>query len=858
MSVVWKKLLVSGASCLAILECAAVAAQPVAETESLGLQEIVVTAQKRSENLQQTPMAITAIASDEIELRGISEMRDISALAPNVQVLQGTTNATAAVVSIRGIPTPPDETQGFDSPIGLYLDGVYLARSAAASFEVADIERVEVLRGPQGTLFGRNTTGGAINFITRMPSDEAGLRLRFGLGNYDQRTFRAVLDSGYLGDVIKTSIAYLHKQRDGVVDNLLAKSSRDPGSNNIDSVRWATSIEPADWLTVTNIFDWTRIDSTSHAIQLAQVGDGTFRPNVTIGGHTFAQVQPANVAGFLAHARPLDPQCGNPLDSVSRKRLDKLCLNSQGLSTDKIWGNLFRVEADLGGLTLRSSTSYRKWTNQRRGADLDGLGNVKGPLFSEATLLNGMPLETLSMFLPEDTAAYLAGEAVPNSTRAFFYGGDRRNQSQFSQEIELLSETGGSFEWMVGAFFFKERGYEFDPQNFLYVLDTNQAVFTPESFGSLAGLLQAGNPARFRGVEQSSALGYRVKGESKALYGQATWRPAGADGPLGMTLGLRYSWDKKNADRFQNGATPFTDPAEIALNKRQAKFDAPTGHLTIDYRAAEDINLYGRVAHGYRSGGFNLRQSTQVDNPATPLVDESIPLIPFNEEKIWSYEIGAKTEFFNRLRLNGAVFYNVYKDQLATVPIPIVGGGSFGTQVVNAGRSTYFGAEVEAQLYVSEAISLDTAIGYVDVNVKEFPEVDITGETRNIGEVMSPAFAPKWTLNAGATYTRPLAGDALLTARAGISYVSSAVMYENPLTAPFQEATNSDARTLVDAQLKIEGLRLAGSTASITFWGKNLTNKDYIVRSVDFGQLGFASAIYGDPRTFGVTVDLSF
>jgi iron complex outermembrane receptor protein len=151
--------------------------------DSTGLEEIVVTANKRSESLQQAPLSISAVSAEQLELRGLSEVKELSAIAPNVSVLGGTTNASAAVVSIRGIPSAADETQGYDSPIGLYLDGVFLARSSAASFEVADIERVEVLRGPQGTLFGRNTTGGAINFITKKPSDEASFKLKFGAGN---------------------------------------------------------------------------------------------------------------------------------------------------------------------------------------------------------------------------------------------------------------------------------------------------------------------------------------------------------------------------------------------------------------------------------------------------------------------------------------------------------------------------------------------------------------------------------------------------------------------------------------------------------------------------------------------------
>ena len=827
---------------------------PPADEDQGGLTEIVVTAEKRGQNLQEVPIAISAVQSEELELRGLSEAKDLSAIAPNVSVNGGTTNATAAVITIRGIPTPADETQGFDSPIGLYVDGVYMARSSASSFEVADIERVEVLRGPQGTLFGRNTTGGAINFITKLPDDEAGLKLRAGYGNYNAWNARAILNTGYFGGSgLKMSFGALHRQRNGIVDNILQpKDSQDPGGNKTDSFRWATRFDQGPF-SFTNIFDYTRIKGVPHANQLADVGRGVFRPNVTIDGFTFAQVQPANVAGYLASATALEPQCGAPLASVSRRRLDSICLERALPSTDKLYGNMTRLKLDLEGVTVRSTTAFRKWTNRIEGSDLDGLGTIRGPLFSQATLFNGMPAGLIGFVLPPAQAAFapfIAATPVPTTTQPLFQAMNDRRQRQFSQELELVSSTGGAFEWVLGAFYFKESGYERNPQTFLFVLDTNQAVFTDASFGPLGAGFRAANPARFRGVAQSSTLGYRAGGRSAAVYGQGSFRPGGADGPLGITLGLRYSWDRKTIARFQNGATPFTTAAEAALNNRSAKFSEPTGHVTVDYRASDDVNLYARAARGYRSGGFNARQSTSVAN--------NVPLIPFDSEKINSYEIGAKTEFFDRLRLNVAAFYNEYNNQQATIPIPIVGGGSFGTQVVNAGKTIYTGFEAEVRLAITDGLTADGSVGYVHKNVKRFPGADITGTVRNIADVIRPGNSPDYTANAGLTYSAPVSGDMRLTARGGWSYVSSQTMFNNPLTAPFQDATSARSRGLFDAQLKLDRIALGGSELSVMVWGKNLTNKKYVSRGIDFGQLGFGSTIYGDPRTYGLTAEIEF
>lgn len=822
-------------------------AQGVAADDN-GLEEIIVTAQKRGENLQRTPIAISAIPAATVDLIGISDVRDISALAPNVSISGGTTNATAAVITIRGIPTAADETQGYDSPIGMYLDGVYLARSSAASFEVAEIERIEVLRGPQGTLFGRNTTGGAVNFITKLPDDDFSLQVRGGYGNYNQWTGRAILNTGKLGDAVSATFSYLHKQRDGVVDNLLEpRNSRDPGGNNTDAFRVAIKIEPSDNITITNIFDYTVIDGVAPANQLAAVGDGVFRPNVNLDGGSIAQVQPANVAGYLAQSSTvaLEAGCGKP---VQRARLDSICLEGARNSRDKLWGNLLRVEVDAGPVKIRSSTSYREWNNNIEGSDLDGLGTVRGAAFTNASLLNGMPAGLLQ-FVVGPAAGVVSGLPVPTTTQPLFQAKNLRSQNQFSQEVEIVSNYDSNFQWVLGGFYFHEEGSESNEQSFGFIVDTNQIFLA--NFGGLGPGLAAANPARFRNFSTpSSTLAYKSSADSFAVYGQGTWRPGGAEGPLGVTLGLRYTWDNKGFDRSQNGATPFSAPADLALNRQQASFNAPTGHFTVDYRAGDDVNLYGRIARGYRSGGFNARQTT---NAAA-----NLGLIPFNEETIWSYELGAKTELFDRLRLNASVFYNEYRDLQATVPIP--GGATFGTQVTNAGKINYTGIEVEGRLAITSNLSMDGSFGYVHKDVKNFPGADTTGVIRNIASVITPGNSPDYTANLAGNFVYPLGNDAKLTARVGWSYVSSQFFFANPLTAPFNNQIKADARSLFDAQLRIDNIKFGSFTKGLglTFWGKNITNSEYIERGIDFGALGFGSVIYGDPATYGATIDIAF
>lgn len=814
--------------------------------------DIIVTAQKREQNLQDIPLSISAISGDQAELQGLNEVKDIGAVSPNVSVLGGTTNSSAAVVTIRGIPTPADETQGYDSPIGLYLDGVYLARSSTASFEVADIERIEVLRGPQGTLFGRNTTGGAVNFITREPSEDASLKLKGGLGNFDQNLLRASLDTGRIvADTMKMTFTGLFKRRSGVIDNLLQPNDRlDPGGAKTKGLRWGWIFEPSEKVKIKNILDYTKTTGVPHAQQLAALGTGVAHSTVFVPG--FTNVTPAPVQQYLAQSTIVQPGCAK---DVSLNRIAPICLDAAGTSTDKIWGNLFRVEFDLDAATLRSSTSYRQWRNVIRGSDLDGLGTIRGAVLgAPSTTFNGFPAALIAPLVGgAGPAAFLSSQPVVSANVSLFQANNVRRQNQFSQEIELVSNSDGAFNWVLGAFFFKENGYEKNAQNFVFVLDTNQTVFTDATFGSVLGpMLRAANPARYRGFQQSPSLGYTARGKSTAVYGQAEYRPGGAEGAFGATLGLRYTWDKKEMTRFQNGPAAYTNPIEIGLNDRSAKFSDWTGHFTLDYRASDEVNLYGRVARGYRSGGFNARQPTNVA--------ANLGLNAFDNEVIWSYEAGVKAQFGSLARLNASVFYNEYSDLQLAVPIPITGGGSFGTATDNAGKVIYQGFEIEGQIKPSDYFWLDANVGYTHKKFKEYGSLNAANQPADISAVVKPGYAPDWTAALAANARYPLGGDMYATGRVGYTYTGSYYQFGNPITAPFMQQTKGDARGLLDAQLRIDGISLGNLAKDIglTFWGKNLTNKHYVARSVDFGALGYAGTIYGDPRTFGATLDLEF
>jgi len=825
----------------------------LAQASEGGLDEIIVTAQKREQNLQDVPIAISAISAEKVEALGIKDSRDLSGLAPNVTIMQGTTSTASAVISMRGISNGGAETFGLDMASGIYVDGVYIGRSGAAGLGVADIERVEVLRGPQGTLFGRNTTGGAIHFISRAPSKDLRLKAEVGYGNLSAWNGKISIDPGEIMG-ISTSFSYAHSQRDGFVDNILEpRDSRDPGSRKSDSFRGAARIELGGTGSIQYIFDWTKTSGSPNAFQLTNTADATPR-TLSVGGQALTITQQAPVTQFLAGVNFAQASC-RALAAPTRSYRKEICNDISGYATDKIWGHNVQVQNDFDAFKVKLTSGYRMW-DSRSVSDLDGMGSFTASAFSNATLFNGMPVSLLQFIptIPAAARAFIAGSPVPTITQNLFDTNNHRKHRQFSNELEFSGDT-DSLDWVVGGFYFWEKGSENNPQNSGFVLDTN-TIFTA-NFGPLGPGFVAANPARYRLVQTKSVLAYTAQAESKALYGQFTLYPGGRDSGLRLTAGGRYTWDTKQIFRTQNGAAAFATP-----QTGNAKFSKFTWNLMAGYDLAEGIAAYARAATGYRSGGFNAGDAAEAGTNRIP---------NFNEESVTSYEIGLKTELLNRhLRLNVAAYHNIYKDLAVILPIPNASAGTFTTRVGNAGKVNYTGFEAEMQAVLNENFSLDGSIGYVDVKYKEFCTGQPTSATAagspgcptgviNIASIVRPGYTSPWTGNIGANARFPLGwGDAQLAARVSYTYEDGKYSFNNTIGAPYNEQLRGDNRNLIDAQIAVENIALGGAKADLRFWGKNLNNSHDFVRGVDFGALGYAGGFFADPRTYGVTLGVKY
>ncbi|QZP09018.1 TonB-dependent receptor [Caenibius sp. WL] len=308
-------------------------AQTVSENGG-GIEEIIVTAQKREQNLQDVPIAISALSPAYLEKREITSIANLSGLAPNLKVDTAGGNRTTPIISIRGGVQGNPQIY-FEPSVGVYIDGVYIAKAQGSLFDVADIERIEVLRGPQGTLYGRNAVAGALNIITKKPSGELGGKIEASYGNYDYRRVRGTLDLPRFG-IFSVKLSGQIAKRDGFYKVLGNPNTDNAGSLDSKSGMIQVRAEPSDALTLDYVFDISVNDQQANPAQTV-LGTGSIAPYVT-----------------------------------SRKRQKSISFNSPNFEYAKNWGHALTASLDLGDVgMLKSITALRK-QKYRDTLDLDG------------------------------------------------------------------------------------------------------------------------------------------------------------------------------------------------------------------------------------------------------------------------------------------------------------------------------------------------------------------------------------------------------------------------------------------------------------------------------------------------------
>ncbi|MCG3170144.1 MAG: Vitamin B12 transporter BtuB [Pseudomonadales bacterium] len=801
-----------------------------------GLEEIVVTAQRREESLQDTPIAITAFTADKLGDLGVFDVSQVADFAPNVLIQKQPSSNSNMGIAIRGIGIGETALTA-DPKVGLYIDGILISKTVGGVFDIADLERIEVLRGPQGTLFGRNTTGGAVNVTTKKPTGELGGKAEASVGNFGYLRYGGSLDLPAMGD-FAAKLSFNHMETDGWAYNHYTgvaqppqapteKVEKDLGSEDNDSYRIALRWTPREDLTLDYAFDKTDNSGVATPFQILKVKD--YLNN-----------------GFTKN--PVDFQMlGGSLYKRMAQNVKKKSHREQDFVFDEMTEEYLKIEGHsfvaaweaTDNVTLKYLFGTRD-SEHNNGADLDG-----GTYFAR-DLFYGV----------------FAGNNGKVQTPGFQSRIDDGSVEMDSHEFQIIgSAFDDRLHYTGGVYFFEQDVYEHNPQTFSLPIAfiAAQGAFTP----GLGPLYDAAGfcPAAYYGYLCVGTQRLPIPGagdpyepgivdfaygqntESQAIYGQATYS---FTEQLDLTLGLRYTEDEKKAFLYnQNMVRDIPTHSQTNPVRGKDDWDNISYLANLSYAFTDDISAYFTYTTGYNGGGYNARATSAASFQAT-----------YDKEEVESIELGLKSELFdNRLRLNAALFFNDYTDvQIAQFE---AGSGGASSRTVNAGAATMKGIEFDIVAVPVDGLTIDLSYGYLDAEFDEYlsRDPDRTSPTfdqlLDISDNTTVPQAPENTASLGVQYDFEPFSFGALSARLDVAYKDTFVFhsYENEWNSP-------DDRTLVNGRLSLNDIKLGSDKGSlrVSLWGKNLTDEEYINWGIDFGALGFSGATYGEPRTYGLDV----
>lgn len=734
-----------------------------AAASALAIEEVIVTAERREANLQQVPLAVSSFSKSDLEAHQAETIGDLQALVPNLSVHVG--DANNAVVYIRGVGQI-DSIAFFEPGVGIYLDDVYLGRAQGAFLDVVDVERIEVLRGPQGSLYGRNSVGGAIKYVSSKPTNELSANLSATVGRYDQLDIKASFSGPLIEDKLLGRLTMAQLGRDGYSDNLFDGS--DDGDRNTQFVRAVVEAHPSDNILVELSADYTNTDP-DHS-------------------RTPAKVTPTTVT-------VVDPY-------------------SSGLSTVDFTADSdpFKVNADFNTTEKTEVLGF----NATVSWDINDSWSFK----------------SISSYREVDYGTELDLDGTPINSFGIFYFND---QEQTSQEFQL-SYNSETVSAVTGLYYFNEEGDTYDGA----ILSNYLAAVTGEAFTSTDSYAAFGQVDYHISERITATFGFRYTDEEKDYHRQNEDFDLTALAGLSLdpeTFAVGYS----NPELLNPSSADLRLGGGIGVPQNRVDPDAESfanfsPKLGLKWQHSEDFQVYGNISRGFKSGGFNGRTSDGQTEP-------------YDEETLTSYEIGFKSQWLdNLIRLNAAVFHNDYEDlQVSSFEASPSGSGLVGI-FTNAGEASIQGFEIEFTARVSEALTLNTNLGYLNAKYDEFISGDLTtGGLIDISGDRELVNAPEIDAFMGVVYDIPLESGSLLTLMGDISYRSKTYLEVNS-----SENLAQAGYSMVNASINYAS---ADDHWRIALWGKNLSDKQYRTHAFDLSEFpGVELGYYNPPRTYGVTV----
>ncbi|WP_171012467.1 MULTISPECIES: TonB-dependent receptor [unclassified Sphingomonas] len=842
----------SAVPALAQDQTAATTAAQADTNDQSGLGEIIVTAQRRETNLQQTPISISVLNSEALQDRHVQSLFNLAdGTVPSLRVATFEARQSALTIGIRGI-VPYDQNQtARDGGVSVYIDGVALGKTQGLNAALFDIERIEVLKGPQGTLFGRNTEGGALSMVTKAPTGEFGARMTAGVGNYGSRNADIHLDLPAFANIaLKFDGVYQHQ--DPTVKDPLAGST---GWNYYDrkggrvAARWT----PFDGLTADFSYDYGKDENTPQFSQLINYNPnnytvGTYTPAGGTVGTTLYLPGTATACGgniTVAQAAAGRLPCVAPRAPLVGVHPDRQSVADVGVpqqpSVDITHGFASNLKYKVApGLELRSITAWR-------GVSTDQWDNSGGP----------------------ERSTYAPNTNFSRYSLSFL------KQHQFSQEFQAVGSF-DQFDFVVGAYYFTEHATEYaaTPLSNLWNADgTAYTIRSPIVTGTVTSANSGYQPyaascantlgttvPQFANSCQFITRASEAWDHNYSAFGNLTFSPEGTG--LHFTAGGRFTKDKRHGQLYVvnnrsdlAGAAGVTAP--FTFENSISRFDPM---LNIAFDATPDMHFYAKYSTGFRAGGAN---------------DRSQSFNAFGPESVKSYEIGAKMDFFDhhaRLNLAGYIMdrsntqfdFDLY-DTSATSPT----NGSHIEQTQNAGKTKIRG--IEADLTVKPTAGLTLSASYAYTYWKAPSAVNpITG---GLPQQLYIVYTPKNAASGAIDYVLPvnIAGGANVRLHLDGNYASSQYSFQ-------LESTKTDPSFVMNGRIALADIRMNDSAqVTLSLWARNLLDNTYIYRrsnansspvynygangalvSTNYGGILGDYANFNPPRTFGAEASVKF
>jgi len=734
------------------------------------LEEVIVTAQKREQNIRDVPVSVATMSEENLDVV-MSAGVDVLSLAARVPSLyvESSNGRLAPRFYIRGLGDVAFDANA-QQPVSVVYDDVVLENVSTKAFPIFDIESVEVLRGPQGTLFGRNTPAGVVKFDSRRPTEEFEGYVKASYGRFNFRNIEAAV-GGALAPNLTARGSFWFNGQDDWIDNIAVGFEEDDALGGFDEVAGRIQLL------------WTPTDSTEVLLNTGYHNqfDGTqtvFRAGVLERGEGFTGVDRDTIAW----------------DSIDR--------SASELEQWYITGKLVH---DFGNFTLTSITGYRSIVDNKNQGDVDG-GSITGPTFP--------------------------GNVFPGAQWALETGDNVADHEQITQELRLASNELGRLDWRVGFYYFYED---------IRIDQLNAATF---AFGP---------PSAAPPVTPAELITQQFQETNAwAIFASVDYEVTDR---LTAELGLRYSEDDKehiadylpnNGNLALNTGGAFVAPETFTTDVDD---DEVTGDFSLTYMVNDQVNVYTRVAKGYKAPSILARDSV-------PDVGDA--------ETIWSFEGGIKTELLDRrMRLNLTGFYFEMSDQ----QLPVVGGAANTIGLVNADETIGYGFEADLELAPNEFILLTAGLSLNETEINDSDlgigvcnplapctvldpaNPDVAGQVLIDGNPLPNA--PEWIANTTLRLNRPAFG--------GEVYFLTDWFFRSEISTTLFETVEFTTDDRIEGGIRV-GYNSGDGRYGVAVFGRNITNEEVPVAQLDFfglnGDTGTASV--NNVPMWGLEVNYNF